>query len=115
MPATPLIRVLLPAPLSPTSAVTRPLRTTRSTSWSTCTAPKLLFTPRSSKSGSVPADRAPPASLVIVVMARRLSSVRRKDEQHARGSLPSGGGGPAGRAGPDPHRLRTYLGGAATR
>src|SRR6478672_10894276 len=46
MPATPLIRVLLPAPLSPTRAVTWPARTSRSTPRSTWTAPKLFSMPR---------------------------------------------------------------------
>ena len=54
MPAMPLIRVLLPAPLSPTSAVTWPGRTSRSTSCSTCTAPKLLLTPAQLSSGAPP-------------------------------------------------------------
>ena len=45
MPAMPLIRVLLPAPLSPTSAVTWPGRTSKSTPRRTCTAPKLFGFP----------------------------------------------------------------------
>jgi hypothetical protein len=44
IPATHLTSVDLPAPLSPTSAVTSPARTDRSTSCSTWTAPKLLLT-----------------------------------------------------------------------
>src|SRR6478752_709668 len=52
MPAMPLIRVLLPAPLSPTRAVTGPGRTSRSTPRSTCTAPKLFWMPRRLSSGS---------------------------------------------------------------
>src|SRR3954452_2594070 len=51
MPAIPLISVDLPAPLSPTSAVTSPLRTSRSTSVSAWTEPKDFETPRSSRRG----------------------------------------------------------------
>src|SRR2546430_779895 len=49
MPATHLISVDLPAPLSPTSAITSPLRTSRSTSVSACTEPNDFETPRSSR------------------------------------------------------------------
>src|SRR6266540_6762846 len=38
-------RVVFPAPLSPTSAVTSPFRASKLTCLSTCTAPKLLSTP----------------------------------------------------------------------
>src|SRR4051794_23341470 len=55
MPAMPLIRVLLPAPLSPTSAVTLPGLTSRSTPRSTCTAPKLFWIPRRLSNGVVDA------------------------------------------------------------
>src|SRR3954449_5325761 len=48
MPATHLISVDLPAPLSPTSAITSPSRTSKSTPRSACTDPKLLWTSRSS-------------------------------------------------------------------
>ena len=51
MPATHLIRVDLPAPLSPTSAITSPARTSRSTSVRACTEPNALVTPRSSRRG----------------------------------------------------------------
>src|SRR5437588_234059 len=51
MPATHLISVDLPAPLSPTSAITSPFRTSKSTSVSACTEPKDFETPRSSRSG----------------------------------------------------------------
>src|ERR671933_1987138 len=51
MPAMHLIRVDLPAPLSPTSAITSPSRTSKSTSWSACTEPKLFETSRSSRVG----------------------------------------------------------------
>src|ERR1044072_8093876 len=53
MPATHLINVDLPAPLSPTSAVTSPGRTVKSTSCSTWTGPKLLLIPISSRRGSL--------------------------------------------------------------
>src|SRR5437762_12313624 len=48
MPATHLISVDLPAPLSPTSAITCPASTWKSTSLRARTAPKLLSTPFSS-------------------------------------------------------------------
>src|SRR5205085_8120358 len=51
MPATHLISVDLPAPLSPTSAITSPLRTSKSTSVSACTEPNDFVTPRSSRRG----------------------------------------------------------------
>src|SRR6266496_494104 len=51
MPATLLISVDLPAPLSPTSAITSPSRTSKSTSRSASTDPKLLETPCSSSVG----------------------------------------------------------------
>src|SRR5437764_851405 len=53
MPAMHLTRVDLPAPLSPTSAVTSPARTSKSTSWRTWTGPKLLFRPLISRMGSL--------------------------------------------------------------
>ena len=55
MPATHLIRVDLPAPLSPTRAITSPGRTSKSTSVSACTEPKLFEIPWSSSSGVVDA------------------------------------------------------------
>src|SRR5438046_6603707 len=58
MPATHLISVDLPAPLSPTSAITSPLRTSRSTSVSAWTEPNDLETPRSSSRGT--SDTAAP-------------------------------------------------------
>src|SRR4051812_33136970 len=51
MPATDLISVDLPAPLSPTSAITSPLRTSKSTSLSAWTEPNRFVTPRSSRIG----------------------------------------------------------------
>src|SRR6478736_2659254 len=53
MPATHLISVDLPAPLSPTSAITSPARTSKSTAVSACTEPKLLERSRISSSGAV--------------------------------------------------------------
>src|SRR5947209_8296877 len=52
MPATHLISVDLPAPLSPTSAITSPARTSKSTSSSACTDPKVFVIPRSSSGGA---------------------------------------------------------------
>src|SRR3954469_16803291 len=51
MPATLLTSVDLPAPLSPTRAMTSPERTSKSTPRRACTAPNRLCTPRSSSSG----------------------------------------------------------------
>src|SRR4051812_38950887 len=53
VPATHLTRVDLPAPLSPTSAITSPCRTSKSTSVSAWTEPKALLMLRSSRSGGV--------------------------------------------------------------
>ena len=51
MPAMHLMSVDLPAPLSPTSAMTSPFDTWKSTSNSAWTAPKLFETPTSSRTG----------------------------------------------------------------
>src|SRR4029453_9832881 len=51
MPATHLMRVDLPAPLSPTSAMTSPVRTSKSTSVSACTEPNVFERSRISRSG----------------------------------------------------------------
>src|SRR5215211_1449230 len=51
MPAMHLISVDLPAPLSPTSAITSPERTSKSTSVNASTEPKLLRMPRASSVG----------------------------------------------------------------
>src|SRR5690242_8158056 len=63
IPATHLTSVDFPAPLSPTSAVTSPARTEKSTSCSTWTAPKLLLTLFSCRStpASSPVVRGPGA------------------------------------------------------
>src|SRR5574341_1298829 len=61
MPEMILTRVDFPAPLSPTSAMTRPAWASKSTSSSACTAPNRLLTPwRSSRgtlSGTLPPSR----------------------------------------------------------
>src|SRR3954471_19219945 len=59
MPLTHLTRVDLPAPLSPTRAVTSPGYTTSPTSWRTWTGPKLLSIPRSSRRGVAATDGSP--------------------------------------------------------
>src|SRR6185503_2911716 len=51
MPAMHLMSVDLPAPLSPTRAITSPSRTSKSTSVSACTEPKVFDRPRISRSG----------------------------------------------------------------
>ena len=51
MPAIDLISVDLPAPLSPTSAITSPARTSKSTSLSAWTEPNDFVIPRSSSVG----------------------------------------------------------------
>src|SRR4051812_1802915 len=53
MPAMHFTNVDLPAPLSPTRAVTSPGYTAKSTSWRTWTAPKLLFSPSTRRIGSL--------------------------------------------------------------
>src|SRR6478735_4587432 len=68
MPAMPLIRVLLPAPLSPTNAVTRPGRMSISTPRNTSTAPKLLLTARSESRGAVGSATGTGSAAVIVVI-----------------------------------------------
>src|SRR5256885_8997477 len=59
MPPTHLTRVDLPAPLSPTRAVTSPAFAVRSTSRRTWTAPKLLLIPRISRRGAAAVTVAP--------------------------------------------------------
>src|SRR5436305_9155259 len=51
MPAMHLIRVDLPAPLSPTSAITSPAVAVKSTSVRACTEPNDFVIPRTSSSG----------------------------------------------------------------
>ena len=51
MPAMHLMSVDLPAPLSPTSAMTSPDRTSKSTSVSACTEPNVFVRSRISRSG----------------------------------------------------------------
>src|SRR4051794_18613032 len=76
MPATHLIIVDLPAPLSPTSAVTSPARATRSTPRSACTAPKFLRPPRTSSVGGGARSVAPCAACVIVHLVGSIGSPR---------------------------------------
>src|SRR2546423_9068338 len=85
MPATHLIRVDLPAPLSPTSAMTSPSRTSKSTSASACTDPNDFEMPRSwrigvsltgvgfptTKSVGTPARAPPPVSPVWLLAELR--------------------------------------------
>src|SRR3954470_3773934 len=73
MPAMHLISVDLPAPLSPTSAITSPFRTSKSTSVSACTEPNVFERPRIWRSG---------ASSVTVVA----SGFERRMEAPARGA-----------------------------
>src|SRR5919201_5677368 len=72
MPAMHLISVDLPAPLSPTSAITSPSRTSKSTSVSACTEPKCLLSPRTSSVGIAVVDSA----AVVAVAVTSASSGR---------------------------------------
>src|SRR3954462_5968011 len=72
MPAMHLIRVLFPAPLSPTRAVTSPGRTSKSTSRRTWTAPKLLLIPRRDSNSRC----CPPEALLIASTAPRCPGPR---------------------------------------
>src|SRR5919107_3270909 len=100
LPAIPLIRVDLPAPLSPTSAVTWPRYASKSTSCRTCTAPKLLFTARSDRIGSSsPTGGAVAVALGIVMLTS-------SPEAEFRWWLGTGcrtRGGDPDRTGPGPH------------
>src|SRR3954451_2692811 len=92
----PLIRVDLPAPLSPTSALTWPGYASKSTSCRTCTAPKLLFTPRSDRIGcSSPTGGAVAVALGIVMLTLPEADFRSWRD------YPTRNGGPV-RAGPGP-------------
>src|SRR6476661_432407 len=73
MPEIALIKVDLPAPLSPTSATTSPCPTSKSTSVSARTAPKLLLTPFSSSRGVFD----PAAGSVAVASVTSLLPLRR--------------------------------------
>src|SRR3954452_23630172 len=92
MPAMHLISVDLPAPLSPTSAMTSPGATWKSTWYRAWTAPKLFDTPRSSRIGSL-----------LLTISSPLSVVRRA-------AGPPRPGGVVGRGGPPP---RAAIRGAA--
>src|SRR3954449_7634376 len=79
MPEMALIKVDLPAPLSPTRATTSPWPTSKSTSVSARTAPKLLLTPFSSSRGVF----GPAAGLVAVASVTSLLLPRRGPFAHS--------------------------------
>src|SRR5439155_11620486 len=78
IPATHLIRVDLPAPLSPTSAITSPDRTSKSTFSSACTEPKLFEIPRSSSVGVAAATSSPSRSEVEALLGSASTNVRQE-------------------------------------
>src|SRR5664279_6000073 len=90
MPATALISVDLPAPLSPTRAVICPFGMSRSTSLRACTAPKLLVRPRTLNSGWSYSSGTPvrPASAVMLISAE----AGRANGEVPRGSVDAVGG-----------------------
>src|SRR5687767_10274340 len=94
IPAIPLIRVLLPAPLSPTSAVTWPARTSRSTPRSTCTAPKLFWMLRRLSSGVLAS--APGEGARASAVMRVLSMEPGRDDRGGRVRRPGRPRGPTG-------------------
>src|SRR4051812_11201163 len=114
MPAMPLMRVVLPAPLSPTRAVTLPGVTSKETFCRTCTGPKLLLIPLRLSSGPVEAVTGT-ASVVVVDTAMHPFSAT-SPRSVAAGQGFSGGrsglqGGPAPRrAGPTLSSLDAVLG-----
>src|SRR3954464_14102261 len=71
IPATHLISVDFPAPLSPTRAMTSPSRTSKSTSVSAWTDPKCFEIPRSSSSGDPALVRSSVAVAVAVTRPPR--------------------------------------------
>src|SRR6478735_9032873 len=103
MPAMHLIIVDLPAPLSPTNAVTSPARATRSTPRSACTAPKFLRPPRTSRVGGGARSGAACAAWVIVHLVVSLGSPRVVAGLCGRARAP-GWGRPLPRTGPACHR-----------
>ena len=118
IPAMHLIIVDLPAPLSPTSAVTSPARATRSTPRSACTAPKFLRPPRTSSVGGGARSGAACAACVIVHLVVSLGSPRvvaglcgRAARLVARRSSPDARPGPAALA--DRPRLVTGVAGSS--
>ena len=68
MPAMHLMSVDLPAPLSPTSAITSPARTSKSTSVSAWTEPKRFDSSRISRSGR---RRAAPSRVSVAAMSEK--------------------------------------------
>src|SRR4051794_34590841 len=87
MPAIDLISVLLPAPLSPTSAVTFPGYASKSTPRSTCTAPKLLSTLRRDSNG---------CPCAVAFGATAIPVLRRRDAVLVAGLLERGGAADVG-------------------
>src|ERR1700704_4788376 len=87
MPAMHLVSVDLPAPLSPTRAMTSPAETWKSTSWRACTAPKAFETPRSSRTG-VSLTRV----LLLVTSASRGASAPREHHSCSETGLRAGSG-----------------------
>src|ERR1700686_2963754 len=63
-----VMNVDLGAPLSPTRAITSPARTSKSTSLSACTEPKLLLIPRTASAGTTAVGTA---GLVAVIPEER--------------------------------------------
>src|SRR5690606_18832253 len=79
-----------PAPLSPTSAVTSPAWMAKSTSCNTCTAPKLLYSPRSSSSGcwSVPFTVLLPGWRSVMARSARTTRVMQGHSPYRRRLAP---------------------------
>src|SRR6267143_6673262 len=71
MPATHLVSTVLPAPLSPHSAVTFPAGRSRSTWYSACTGPKCLSSSRILRSGSPVALALATAAVISLALSRR--------------------------------------------
>src|SRR5919201_6088157 len=76
MPATHLIRVDLPAPLSPTSAITSPSRTSKSTSVSACTERKCLDIPLTASVGVTTEVSSAVSAAAVVIASRGWGRVR---------------------------------------
>src|SRR6266852_5519904 len=70
MPAMHLVRTVLPAPLSPQSAVTFPYGRSRSTWYSACTGPKCLSSSRILSSGSPVALSLATAAVMSLALSR---------------------------------------------
>src|SRR5215213_1157910 len=83
IPAMHLISVDLPAPLSPTRAMTSPAATRKSTWYSAWTAPNRFETPRSSRTGWLSFMRSEPrlVGLAVHEAARRLLALGERDRE----------------------------------